>query len=218
MSHGEEPDYDDRDDHFDDAPPPKRGMSGGKKILLILLCIFGGIMLLCCGAGAYLFNKVKNASSDDPVVIKRVTQEIVTIDVPGEFNPMVAVVVDVPVIPKVKMVVYQGATEDTTLMLMQLDVPPDEVEQGDVRQKMREQGGNAGELRNAEVMPAKEFVINGKTVQFDITKGVSENTNEKVVQIQGVFQGKDGMVILLMQIPEQDYKEENVVQMLKSIK
>ena len=98
----------DYDRHERQPRKKKKGMSGGMKIFVILLSIFGGIMLLCCGVGVYFFLQIKKGVSDDPAVVSKVTQEIVTIEIPKEFSPVQSVVVDVPVIPKIKMVIYQG--------------------------------------------------------------------------------------------------------------
>lgn len=218
MSQGHDFSHD--DERFEPELPRKAGMSSGKKALIILLSIFGGLLLLCCGGVVYVVSKIKNSASGDPAVVKQVTQEIVTIDIPVEYRPIQSVEMDLPIIPKIKMAVYQGATESTSLVLMEINVPAEDIEaqQDEMRNNMKEQGRGGVELENVEKLPLTEVTIQGQKVPFQFTKGNDPNTGKKIIQVQGVFKGKNGMIMLMLQVPEADYKRENIDKMLKSIK
>ncbi|GAB4158789.1 MAG: hypothetical protein Tsb009_36030 [Planctomycetaceae bacterium] len=218
----ERDDFDDRerDEYYERRSRRKQGMSTGMKIFVILLCIFGGLMLLCCGVGVYFGLKIKDGMSDDPVVAAKVAQEIVTMEIPKGLEPRQSMVMDIPLIPKVKMVVYQGKTAETSLMLMEVDVPPDQLQQNqsqDIQQKFEKQGNQTERLKEKKVT-FKDIEIRGQKVRFQFTTGTAEKTGAKTHQISGTFPGNKSTVILFMQYPDKAYTDEDIMKMLKSIK
>ncbi len=213
-----------RDERYD-TRPPKDGMKSGTKVILILLAIFGGLALLCCGGTVFVVMKMKPDMSDDPVVVQKITQEITTIDIPAPFEAKQSVKIDFTFFsdeaPKMTMVVYHGTREDTMLMLMALETSEeiDAVQEVNMRQQMDQQGGgNAADLDNIEQLVPVVVTIRGTKVTFRIQKGTNQNIDEKVIQVQGAFKGKSGMVMLVVQMPEKEYDAESIKKMLMSIK
>ena len=194
------------------APPAKQGMSCWVK-LLILVVVLGGIAgVACCG---FFMWAGKNMASDDPATIRAATDAMAEINIPAEFEPKMSMN-----LVFMKMVIY--ATDDGQGMLM-LAQAADSIAQ-DRRQLERSMGdsmrqqGQGGEPVDIKESVTRDIEINGQVEQFQFAKVVGANSGTEYMQITGSFQGKSGLVLVIMRVPMDDYNEAEVENMLKSIK
>lgn len=213
------------DERFDPEPPPKKGMSTGIKVLIILLCVFGGIGLLCCGGVVYIGFQFKNGFSEDPETVVSVTKKIAEIEIPATFSPVASVNFDFWFFPaKVRMVIYQAKDQGGVLTLMEMVIPgaaDDKAQEQQFRQNMKQQGQGQN-IRDLTIKKSvqKKFTIRGEEIAFTFAEAVDEASKEKFRQVRGVFPGKEkgSAVMLMLQLREKQYKEAEVVKMIKSIK
>ena len=216
------------DETFDPEPPKKKGMSTTAKVLITLGCVFGGFLLLCCGGVMYTGYQARNAVSEDPTVVAEVTKEIAEIDIPPQFQPKVSMNMDFWFMPvKMRFVVYHTRGNTGSLTLMEfVDPNAKEGEFGprdrdQVRQQMRQQnqGQNVRDL-DIEKSHTRRFQIRGKEVAFRFAKAVDPQTKTAFRQVRGAFPGriKNSRVVLVLQLPEDEYNEDRVVRMIESIK
>ena len=88
---------------YDSPESGKPGMSGTAKVLMVFGIGFVVLAVLCCGGvgffGYWGYNLAKNAMSQDPETIRRVTDEIVTIAIPDAFEPQMSMDMKAPVRP-----------------------------------------------------------------------------------------------------------------------
>jgi hypothetical protein len=208
------------DDRFDaQRKEPKPGMSTGMKVLIILLCVGGLGFLLCCGGIFYFASKVDMEFNDDPTVIRKVTAEIVDIEIPDLFEPKASVSMNVFVV-EMKMVVYGAKDEKGILMITEMDTPTaegNEQQQAQMRKSMQQQ--NFGEKNlTTKRSESREFEVRGETVKFQFAEAEDEASGTAYRQVTGAFPGKEGNTFLMLQIEEEQYDEEAVVKMLESIK
>jgi hypothetical protein len=162
--------------------------------------------------------------------IKQRTQEIVQIEVPEGFVPVQGVKFDVPNVMTLKYVVYtKGANTQSLLMLMEMNKAgmgapgsADAKQQRDeMLQAMRQQQGGGNQFNtaiNEESHETREFNVNGKKIEFDFVKGTRPGTAAKARQVVGVFPSKQGVVMLMVIVNEDEYDEESIERMIKSIR
>ncbi|MGH7138616.1 MAG: hypothetical protein ACREHD_22960, partial [Pirellulales bacterium] len=60
--------------------------------------------------------------------------------------------------------------------------------------------------------------IRGKPATFKIQKAEDPQTKRQYVQIEGVFEGKDGPAILIGQIKADEFSDEDAENLVRSIK
>lgn len=206
-------------------PPPKKS-SSGLKVVLILLGVGGGLLLLCCGGFAFLGYRVSKGITMVPAEIQARTQEIAKIEIPARFTPAMGMKFDIPGVPSISMVIYIAGGGDGSLLLMNMAVPFEQANAGNMSQQMRQQmnqqqqKGNEKLFRELNVTESKEeeFQIGGKAVKVEFVTGTDKDTGDPYKQATTVFPGKTGTsTVLIIQLPEDDWNDEEVRQMIQSI-
>ncbi|QDU82838.1 hypothetical protein Pla110_46010 [Polystyrenella longa] len=205
---------------YDDGPgPQKSGMSTGMKVFLWILVGGGVCMLICCGVGIYFASNMMSFS-DKPADAIATTNEITTISIPQEqFPPKGSMKMDFFGFYSMKMAIYsdENGKGANTLFLMNMQIAnlsADEMETS-MKDSMGQQGqGNNLQIDSSEV---RQIDINGQNHDFTFSEATDKDDGGKFRQIQGTFPAKQGTAFLMMQIPEEDYNEEAVMQMLDSI-
>jgi hypothetical protein len=219
------------DDVFqDDGSSQPPSSDSGTKVVLIIVGIVAVCFLLCCGGAVVLGWRfanmaqsfVENMVVSDPDKIREMTSKMIDIEIPEMFDPaqgmdMVAV----------RFVMYQLDADDGgesgMLMLMemgtqQLGANPQQQEQA-LRQQMQQQ--QQYQTFKSKKSETREFEIRGEKVKFEFTEGILDDTpgsERKMHQVQGVFKGKRGPVMLQLMLPDDKYDDEEVTKMLQSIK
>lgn len=219
-------------DDFRDNPPPKQGMSSTAKVLIILGSIAGVVLLACCGGVAFVWiqapnwfkNLAQNVSvTQNPAEVRERTQQMLHIDIPADFMPLQAMEFFV-----MKWAVYQGKSGPQSLLIImemnkEMVDPNGDMDAQQQREQMRQslrqqqQFGTMEEI-NEESHETRRFTIDGKTVEFDFTKGKSKTSQTVIHQVVGVIPTAAGIVLIQMTVPDADYNEEAVTAMLKSIR
>lgn len=214
------------EDQLDGAPgyAPRKGMSTGMKILIVLLCLGGVLFLLCGGCVIYVVSQVKHeVKQDDPQAAAQTAQEIVTIEVPEQFQPSDSVKMGGELFGfgmKMKVATFRSAEGHGSLVLMQMQMKIRNMPQQDqaelARQQLRQQDLHNTEL-NVVRSEQREFEIRGQKVPFLFAEAKQPETDTAFRQVSGAFAVDQGMVMLLLQVEEEAYDEEAVVRMLESI-
>jgi hypothetical protein len=88
-----------------------------------------------------------------------------------------------------------------------------------MEQQMKQQG-QGQQTKQLTVLDTREVQveIRGKPTTFKIQKAEDPNSKQEFVQVVGVFDGKDGPVMLFGQIKADDFSEEDAEKMVRSIK
>jgi hypothetical protein len=215
---------------FLNEPPRKQGMSSTAKVLIVLGSIAGLCLLACCGGGIFVWFKAKDAiqnfaanfTTNNPEEIRTRTAKIVHIDVPKELPPMHAFDWFV-----MKQILYGNPNKGSMLMIMEVNQAATGAQgakqQRDamlqqLKQQQGQQPGNVNTDINEESSETREFTIDGEKVPFEFIKGTARGGTASR-QVVGVFQGRQGsMIMLMLMVPESDYDEAAVVRMLESIR
>jgi hypothetical protein len=208
------------------TPPPKSGFS---KALLWILSILAICLLLCCGGAGILMWRFGDAAKDfmanmatsDPNEIRQQTKEMVDIEIPDNYTP----------IQGMNMVAFQMVMYQTDqspdgspgmLMLMGMSMPGANAEEQEqqLRQSMQQQRGNQNfKARKTET---REIEIKGEKVPFEFSEGTSAEQagqDKTIHMVSGVFRGNENRPVMLqLTLPDDQYDEDAVMEMLQSIK
>lgn len=208
--------------------PQRRGMSSTAKVLLVLGSIAGVCMLACCGGVAFVGFKFKDvikavaeSTSTDPAVVKQRTAEIIQIDIPEEFAPVLTIGGALAGYSMKECIYHRAGNQNSGLVIMETNQPPgqDPKQQREAMlQKMREsqQMGSMNIDIQEESRESRGFTINGEEVPFEFIKGKAHGVPTR--KVVGIFSGRQGTVMLILVVAESDYKDEQVVNMIKSIR
>jgi hypothetical protein len=124
-----------------------------------------------------------------------------------------------------KWVVYQKrGNPNAILMIMETTQPMQggaslKQQREQMLRQMQQQGqrpGNVNTDLSEESTETREFTIGGEKVPFEFIKGTSAQGPSR--QVVGVFQGRNGVIMVMLIVPESDYDEAAVVRMLESIR
>ncbi|MBX3411152.1 MAG: hypothetical protein KF708_00430 [Pirellulales bacterium] len=210
---------------FGATPPAKAGMGSGMKVFLILLAVFGGLSVLCCGGfglfSYFAYSTAVESLSQDPAKIEEVRSQIAEIAVPPDFKPEVSMNLKVPFTDQhVRFVVFTGPQEPTMLMLMSMDFAGLDAEQirAQMEHQLEQQGRHEGKRIHVEQYEEREFVINGKPAKFYFGHGLEEGSNREAWQVVGSFEGKSGPTGLILIADQEAMSEEQITQLIESIK
>jgi hypothetical protein len=209
-----------------DAPEYSRpGMSGTTKVLLGLGIGCGVCVLLCCGffgAGTWLMVRTaQNALTKEPEAIRRLTAQIVDIEIPETLPPVAGMDIDVPVLGTkfLSWVAYGDANESNGLFLAQFGaaIANEENMQAQLRQSIRQSGQRDWDEIEIEQSEKHEVEINGESATFTVAKG-RDRKHEEVWQVMGSFHGKGGPAMLVLKVKESEFTKEQVLAILDSMK
>jgi len=213
---------------FDNTPgglrPPqeKKGMSTRAKVLIWLGVGFGGLCLLCCGGLVWIGYHFANSVSQDPAEIATVTEEMAGIDVPDGLDPKMSMDMKVPISGQRIMAWVVYVDEESQSMLMLCGMGPDagtqdpEQMQKQFKQSMQQQGMQQQQDMVTAQSETRELTVRGEPASFTFTTGVTESGVPRI-RVNGVFQGKTGLVILMVDADSEKYPEEQIVQMIEGI-
>ena len=208
------------------APPPQTGMGCGTKLLIVLGLLFLLMILVCCGGFFGLGYYVKHAVTQDSVAVKDITEDITEIEIPSPLEPAGAGRFASPVGGKLLALgaAYVDRQRDGILILIAAGDMFDEQTQLKIRQSLEQalqQGGVKKESREElqqRKESRKEMTIRGEKATFTIVQGVGAQSHEPRIQVQGVFQGEIGPVMLTLDANAERLPEDKVIKMLDSIK
>lgn len=209
------------------ATPPRQGMSGGMKFLVTILIVGGVCGVLCCGVGGYFAYKLKQGFqfTQNPDEVKEKSAAIAKMTIPDQFHPTLAMKLDLAGF-KMAIAGYETTGKTGGLMLMEVPGTLEQAEAGlsqqmdQVRAQQRQQGGNNAvrELKVTEQHEEK-VTIRGREVTARFAKGTAEGSETVYQQLTVAFPGKTAGAsdVLIVQLPEDDWDEDEIETMLKSI-
>jgi hypothetical protein len=213
--------------------PARPGMSPAVKIVLILLGIFGLLFVLCCGGFVYVGYKVgsaikemENMFSDDPVVVVQVAARIAEIDIPEGLAPSGSADMELPFFGRVgAFVMYEDQETDSSLVLFVIgDSLGADVQtqfRMEIDRALEEAGVEQEEgAENIEIEQPydKEFTIRGQPATFRYQKGTDKETGKRRIIVTGQFRSDDGPTTVIFTGDLDKYSEEQIDQMIESIK
>lgn len=208
---------------------PAAGLSTGVKVLLGIAIAAGLCMLLCCGGLVWFWSQaIEVVPTADGT--QAIAKEIAEIDIPEslELPPRFGVRLNM-YFATMKIAFFGDMSLDEAkrdeaarkarrmLMLAEVSSPQDPERQ--MRQTMRQQNQGARDL-NIQETEEREYEVRGETVSFRFEKGTDRETGEAFRQVTGTFPGKSegSFGMLFLQIVEEEYEEDAVEEMIKSIK
>lgn len=208
-------------------PYQKPGMSTGTKVLLILGIIFLVLVLLCCGGiivstmviGSYVSDMV----SDDPQVVRQVTDEIVDIDVPEKLQPQFSMDIKVPMSDERIMVwaIYGDEASGTGVVLASFGEQFAGQNQAQMKRQMeqslREQGYAPDEGLGPQEVTEREIKVRGEPVKFMFATAKDPESGKERIMVNGTFDGKTGPVMIMVFADPDVLSEEEIVEMIESI-
>jgi hypothetical protein len=211
---------------FNDQPAPPRKTGCGCFPSFGVGCAV--MLLLCCGGiggiGWWVVTTLEAGFSEDPVVVAKVASEIAGVTPPEGFKPVASLKVEIPLLGYFRMAAFDE--EDvplSTLILMQLPAvmsgDPDRA-LSEAEKQMQRQGRKKNE-DNFRVMESKteDLNVRGKPAAFTFAKGhYVSKPKETYWRVMGVFQGQDGMGMLVLTVPVDDWTDEELKDFVRSIK
>ncbi|HEV3341189.1 MAG TPA: hypothetical protein VG125_12555 [Pirellulales bacterium] len=210
-------------EHFaPQMPPPAKG---GSKVWLFLGLGCGAMLLLCCGGGVAIFFFAKSAVQvvADPAAIQQQANQIADFDLPAGFKAQTGIGVKNPLTGQavVTIVVYTGPNHEPGIFLMEFGQM---IASGDPEQlkmqmelQMRQQGQQMKRLNVAESRDV-ELQIRGKSATFKIQKAEDPQTKQQFVQVEGIFEGKQGPAMVVGQFSADGFTEDDAEKFVRSIK
>jgi hypothetical protein len=210
---------------YDPPEYSRPGMSGTTKVLLGVGIGCGLFLLLCCGFfgfGSYwMVRMAKNSMTQDPEAIRRLTADIVNVEVPASLPPKIAMDMKVPFYGNFMQWVAYGDTEHGNgLFLAQFaaHITDEENMRTQWRQSMRGTGKNDWD-DDVDITESEthETEVNGEPARFKVARGKSSKQGE-VWQVSGSFRGKSGPGILMLRVKTDEFTKEEVLAILDSMK
>lgn len=208
-----------RDDGFDDRPPVPKKSSGCLKWFLILAGIGGVMSLVCCGVTGYMFYLFKPTIAETDPDVRTLAAEIADLRIPADFRGKLGIKMDNSLMAmRVCSFEHKDGRGVLQLSEMKVKVGDPQKQEADLKQQMRQQG--AAELRtlNIESSETREITIRGQPVSFTFAVGQDSSTSTKYHEVQGQFQGKNGLATLHLQVEDEVWDETAIVEMLEAAK
>lgn len=205
------------------APPPK---SGGSGIWLFLGIGCGLVLLLCCGGGVAMFYVGKSSFSmtQDPTQVAQQSNEIADFDLPQGFKPQMAMTTKVPFTGQklMSMAIYSAPNQEGGIFLMEFGAQFSanmnrEQLRMQMDQSMNQQGQQAKHLNVLESRDV-EIEIRGQPATFKIQKAEDSQTKQQYIQVEGTFDGKQGLAVLVGQFKADEFTEDDAEKFVRSIK
>ncbi|MDZ4684738.1 MAG: hypothetical protein SH850_06570 [Planctomycetaceae bacterium] len=204
---------------FDPQPAPVKQKSGCLKWVLIFGAIGGVCVLACCGVfgyGVYLFKPTMVQSSPE---VKALAAEIADFDIPEDFQGKMGMKVDNFMV-SMRICDFEHQTGRGHMQLVEFKVkfgnPKDHEAQ--LKRQMQEQGAAEMKTLNIVKSETREITVLGQPAQFTFAEGQDASTSTSYHDVQGQFTGKNGVAKLHLQVEDEVWDEEAVVQMLEAAK
>jgi hypothetical protein len=209
---------------FGTTPPARRKMGTGAKVLLTLGVVFGVVLLLCCGVVGYFTYVIRKSMTTDPAAVHEITAKIVTIDLPPQFAPAMAI--DDFSVPGTgvtfSLAIYAENPAGNTIMLAAIrgkDIEKMSQQQLEMqlKQTTASQPGGAKQMTIDETHQ-HPVTVRGKPVSFTFSKGKETQSGKPWLQASGMFQSESGMTMFIFNGDASKYSEEQVVKIIETIR
>lgn len=209
---------DDRD-HFGTQPPKKGGCSKGCMYSMAGCGCLSVLVIIGLGVLAWRF--VGQSFSVDPAVIQAASKEMADFEPPADLKPKMKMGIIVGT-----MVMYGSDDDASMLMMMQIDklwLGNKPRKPGEFPPEFRNGMGNNPQgpnQRELDVVKSeqREIKIRGEVSKVTFAEAKDSNSGKEYRMVKGTFEGNKGPVEFTLQVPEEKYKEKEVVKFLEGIK
>jgi hypothetical protein len=192
----------------------KHAMSGRTKKCLILLGIVG-LFCACVGGIAYYVRGCRFEGSGDPDKIDASRNDMAIFNLPSGFIP-----VTMGRIGDLRFVGYANPTTNGRLELIEI-MGKGAKQQVEGKKALAEQNGRSpfvgASLLDAK-RQSKQIEIKGKACALELTQGIDPTTNRVLRRVSGIFEGKNGPTMIEVEMDESAYKQDQILEMLESIR
>lgn len=184
---------------------------------LIALAIGGGILVLvCCGVAGWVVTKFQGAMTEDPQEVQALRESMLSeIDLPDGMDPQMGL--GITILGQGLQFVVYGAGDDPTRgpVLVMLQLPPGQNATEVERQLNESLGRKRVRVESSET---RTVTIDGQMRDFTFSKCKWGDTEIEVRQVTGVIEGKQGLVLIDLVVPEELWVEDEVLRILESIR
>lgn len=202
-------------------PPavPKEGRRAHPFLVLLAGFVSAVLLLFGCLCGGALW-WFRPQIHDNPDRARQILAEIVDIQIPDVYQPKGTVEWNFAFLMNVRGVYFERFIGDGVLTILEVSNRVGTVE--DVRRHIRQTllekgGGGAPLIVNDAETERREFAIRGEQIPFTFEIGRDPPTGRTFRIVEGVFDGKAGLVLLSVRVNEEHWNEESIVNMLQSI-
>lgn len=177
-----------------------------------LIAILSGLLVLCmCGNGfLYLAWRVSGEVSTDATAV---AAQIATYTAPAGYKEDIGL--------RIRDLSLVGLTNRSTggmIFLAQLPMDPN-VEQEELERQLTQavQQRNGGASKNMQVVGYREAEIRGQRVNLTVSEG-HDAAGDAVRQLAGIFQGENGVVMLMIMAPVERWNQHSIDAFIASIR
>jgi hypothetical protein len=222
------------------APPPPQpsgcGCGGclGKFFILLGLAFFL-ILAVCCGGGYYFVQSIKNSTTQQPVEVQAISDEITSMRIPNPpLAPTAGGRYKLPFIgPLGEGAIFSssalgnaGKNKPSAILIVGSFSDAfgpqfkQQLMQG-LESGSHPQNANENDDLNEDLKNPKESIVDltirGEAARFHITEGTGVRSGKKKIKVNGTFQGKNGPAILIIMADQATLSREQVDDIIKSI-
>lgn len=213
-----------------EAPNPKKSMGTGVKVLVALLIGGGLLALLCCGGVFAEYWSSGILSPDDtPAGVRAKTDEILTIALPDDFNPVIGIGGEIPLLrwtadARMGLVSYStpGGGQFTVTRIV---LPPNaEAQRAQMEAQLTQgfqQNGGGTRVDVADSRTVTLVTADGRSVDWTFGEGTGRGPDGGDLgafrKVEGRFVDGTASYALTLTIAEDEYDEAEIISMLESI-
>ncbi len=208
-----------------DSPEPSRAkMSGTTKVLLGVGILASVMLVLCCGGfgvfSYWAYSLAKNAMSTEPAVIAKRTDEILTITIPDSLPPKMSMDMPIPFAQGAFQMVYYGSPNDENGLALVQFTSEAIAKDPNARLQFNQSMNSQFHAEDIETVSSEPFEtrVNDEPATFTIVQGKHKESSEEFWVVTGNFKGKLGPAELLFHARTADFTQEQVLDLLKSMK
>ncbi len=189
--------------------------------MLVLVAGFVSAVLLffCCVCGGALW-WFQPEIHEEPERARLLTAEIVDISIPDSYLPKGTIEWNVAFTLSVQGVYYERFVGDGLLTLIEVNsrFRADEDVRRHIRQTLMEKGGGGTPLIIDDAETKRlEYIIRGEAIPFTFEIGRDPPSGRTFHIVEGVFDGKNGEVLLAMRVNEDNWEFSSIENMIYSI-
>ncbi len=193
------------------ANPKKDAARQARPILYFLLGLLTMVMLgACCFAGVAVW-WFRPLTSENPEVALKVTQEIVSIEIPDTFVPRGTIQWNIAFLMRLRGVYYERLVGDGVLTLLEVNtkLANDDNIRRHIRDTLLQESTSGTTLVIDPSRSRKETIqVAGEPVMFDLDVAQDPRTSESFHLFEGVIQGKSGQVLLALRVDSNRWLDE----------
>jgi len=206
-----------------ESKPP--GMGTGTKMVLIALGVLGVLCVACCGGGIWWFRSNFDMKfSEDPVVVREAQRRILDMQLPARFEPKQSMKMKF-VVADMDMAMFSATGgESSQLVLMKMTFTMEQMNEQQAEAQFNQQNPGSAQL-DEEESETRKYTINGKEISVTFAHGTlrqaenapADQIGKEWYSVSSIIPAGGGMVMFNMTGPEEEFDEQEVETMIKSI-